>query len=79
MTEKKNKDEAQCRYCGKDTDTLFAGRSRICRNPDCPADKGADWVDDDPTDPHGFTIRDPKQFELDLEIIELDLDYKDRS
>jgi hypothetical protein len=77
--EKKNKDETKCKYCGEDTVALFeTGRSRICRNPKCPADKGADWVDDDPTPVGGFTMRDPteeekKKFELELEILELDL------
>ena len=74
---KTNTDEDKCRYCNQRTEALFMGRNRICRNPDCPADKGADWVDDDPTDPHGFTIRDPDDDDrkkLDLEIIELDID-----
>jgi len=86
-----NKDEENCKHCGEPTEGLFeTGRSRICRNPACPVDKGPDWVDPDKTPPYGIRIdgidgepgaimSEPKKkkHKLDLEILELDDLFKD--
>lgn len=89
MTDKTNKDEDNCKNCGEPTEGLFeTGRSRICRNPACPVDKGPDWVDPDKTPPYGIRIdgsngepgaimTDPKGPKIDLGEIDLDDLFKD--
>lgn len=51
LTNKNNKTD-RCLNCKQKMESLAGtGRSLICRNPDCPYDKGKDWKD-----PYGFEL-----------------------